>query len=292
MKTRVADTQLQNLSELGQAIDIDRQLTVFDGGEVGIVEDLDEKVTDDERQGARGSATGSWQGTEAGSRRAPGEAARFGGLDQQVVQLAGLEDLWASYPTVIKEGDHGLWIVVTSKPLGTDGPQVTFVLGYPYSPKVDPRAWAFWKVGDFPKFIGPRHTNFPDASICAYGPDDGAWSRTDGVVALVDLYSTWVVRQLYLQHFGRWPGKQHGATALYRRTEFRSDEWCGCGSGARYGECHEELDRALSDAEACAEHVKTMGSEYGPRKPPKSVMKFVRSGFTKIPSFRDAFENR
>lgn len=290
MKIRLADNLLKKLSELGQAIDIDRQFQVFDGGIVGIVNDQSEEDSEDERQGTRRSAAGSRQGA-AGPRRSAGEArARIGLLDQQVVQLAGLEDLWRAYPTDLIEGDHGLWIIVKSNPLGDGGPQVTFVLGYPYSSEIEPRAWAFWRLGEFPKFVGPRHTNFPDASICAFGPGD--WERSDGVISLVDYYSTWLIRQLYLHHFGSWPGKQHGASALYRRTEFSADEWCGCGSGKRYGECHQEADCLLPDEEARDEHRGIFGSDYCARKPPRSIMKFARSGFKKLPSFKHAYEGR
>lgn len=290
MEIRLADTLLKRLSELGQAIDIDRQFQVFDGGVVGIVKDQSEKESEDERQGPGGSATGSRK-RPAGPRRTTGEArARVGLLDSKVVQLAGLEDLWRAYPTDFIEGDHGLWIIVKSNPLGHEGPQVTFVIGYPYSNAIEPRAWAFWKLGDFPKFVGPRHTNFPDASICAFGPGD--WRRADGVVALADFYSTWVIRQLYLQKFGRWPGRQHGASALYRRTEFSADEWCGCGSGKRYKECHQEADNSLSEEAAREEHRRVVGSDYCVRRPPLSLMKFARSAFKKVPSFRDAFEGR
>lgn len=290
MKIRLADHLLKELSELGQAIDIDRQFQVFDDGKVGIVDNRNEKESEDERQGTRGSATGSRQGT-AGSRRSTGEArARLGLLDPEVVRLARLEDLWRTYPTDFISGDHGLWIIVKSSPLGSEGPQVTIVLGYPYLAEIEPKAWAFWKLGEFPKFVGPRHTNFPDASICAFGPGD--WDRTDGVVALVDFYSTWLIRQLYFQEVGSWPGRQHGASPLYRRREFSSEEWCGCGSGKRYGECHQAADAILSDEAAAAEHRKVMGSDYGPRKPPKSIMQFARSGFKRVPAFRDAFEGR
>lgn len=292
MKIRLADNLLQKLSELGQAIDIDRQTQVFDGGEVGIVENLNKKDEANEPERSRGSATGSWQGPEAGPRRAPGEAPRVGIVDQQVPRLAGLAELYKAYPTIIKEGDFGLWIIVTSKPLGGDGPQVTFVIAYPYSDKGLPKAWAFWKLGDFPKFIGPRHTNFPDASICAYGPQDGAWERADGLVALVDLYSTWALRHLYFQYFDRWPGRQYGASALYRRIEFSGEEWCGCGGSLKYAACHKATDALVDEEVARDEHRQTMGSDYGPRRPPKSVMNFARSCWRKIPSFRDAYEGR
>jgi hypothetical protein len=290
MKIRLADHLLKELSELGQAIDIDRQFLVFDDGRVGIVNDQTEKESENERQGTRGSATGPRQGA-TGSRRSAGEAwSRLGHLDPQMVQLARLEELWRAYPTDFIPGDHGLWIIVKSSPLGNDGPQVTLVLGYPYSAEIEPRAWAFWKLGEFPKFVGPRHTNFPDASICAFGPGD--WDRAQGVVALVDFYSTWLIRQLYFHIFGRWPGRQHGASPLYRRIEFTAEEWCGCQSGKRYGECHQAADALLSVEAAAAEHRKVMGSDYGPRKPPKPIMQFARSGFKRVPAFRDAFEGR
>lgn len=295
MNFRLTEAQLAHLRTVGEALDNNVFPHVFQDGFVALAAPEDApsmEQADAERQRPRGSATGSWTGTEARSRRASSEAAPVRGGNEQAVQVSVLEELHVAYPAQFIEGDHGLWIVVTSYPLGTGGPQVTFVVGYPYSEKLAPRAWAYWKLGDFPKFIGPRHTNFPDASICAFVPDDATWSRTDGLVALIDLYSTWVIRHLYLCHFGRWPGQQHGPTALYRRTEFSSDEWCGCGSGKRYGECHEAADRLVLDEKARAEHRHVMGSDYRGRKPPKSISKFVRSAFKNVPSFKDAYEGR
>ena len=295
MKFRLTKAQLAHLRTVGEALDNDVFPHVFRDGFVALAapEDAPSKEQADvERERARGSAAGSWSRAEAGSRRTPGETAPVRSGTEQTVRVPVLEELYASYPTQFIEGDHGLWIIVTSYPLGRDGPQVTFVLAYPASDKVPPRAWAFWKLGDFPKFVGPRHTNFPDASICAFGPDDGTWARADRLVALVDLYSTWVFRHLYLQQFGRWPGQQYGLTALYRRSEFSPVEWCGCGSGKRYGKCHQAADNLLADEEAREEHRRILGSDYCARKPPRSVMKFVRSGFKKAPTFKDAYEAR
>jgi len=295
MNCRLTEAQLAHLRIVGEALDNDVFPHVFRDGFVALAgsENAPSMEQEDvERQGARGSATGSRSRTEARSRRTSGETAPVRRGTEQAVRVSVLEELHLAYPTQFIEGDHGLWIIVTSCPLGRGGPQVTFVVGYPYSEKLPPRAWAYWKLGDFPKFIGPRHTNFPDGSICAFVPDDATWSRADGLVTLIDLYSTWVVRQLYLEHVGRWPGQQHGPTALYRRTEFASDEWCGCGSGRRYGECHELADRLLPEEEARLEHRRIMGSDYCDRKPPKSVSKFVRSAFKRVPSFRDAFNGR
>jgi hypothetical protein len=295
MNCRLTEAQLAHLRTVGEALDNGLFPHVFRDGFVAFAapEDAPSMEQEDvERQRTRGPATRSRTRTEAGPRRTSGETAPIGRGTEQAVLVPILEGLYTSYPTQFIEGDHGLWAVVTSCPLGHDGPQVTLVLAYPHSGEVPPRAWAFWKLGDFPKFIGPRHTNFPDASICAFVPDDATWNRSDGLVALVDLYSTWVFRHLYLQHFGRWPGPQHGATALYRRTEFSSDEWCGCESGKRYGECHLTADALLSDEAARAEHRTVMGSDYVTRKPPRSIMQFARSRFKRVPSFRDVFEGR
>lgn len=295
MNFRLTEAQLAHVRIVGEAIDNDVYPSVFQNGLVDLVAPEggpSKEQANGERQRARGSAAGSRSRTEAGSRRASGQTASVRGGDQQAARVPVLEELHLAYPTQFIEGDHGLWIVVTSSPLGVGGPQITFVVAYPYADKVVPKAWAYWKLGEFPKFIGPRHTNFPDASICAFVPNDATWRRADGLVALIDLYSTWVIRHLFLRYFGRWPGQQFGPSALYRRTEFSSDEWCGCDSRARYGECHEAADQSLPDDEARAEHRRVMGSDYCTRKPPKSVTKFVRSAFKNVPNFRDAYEGR
>jgi hypothetical protein len=292
MKIRLADHLMKKLSQLGTAIDIDRQFQVFEGGVVGIINAEPEKDKESEQEGTRGSATGSWQGP-SGPRGTPGEAATRLGLQeqqQQVVQLAGLAELVEAYPsTKIIEVEGGLWIIAKSSPLGSDGPQATIVLAYPRSGAIEPRAWAFWKISDVTTAIGPRHTNFPDGSICAFGAGD--WDRAEGVTALVDFYSTWLVRQLYLEHFGVWPGRQHGHSALYRRTEFKGGEWCGCNSGKRYKDCHFDPDHALSDENARAEHREKFGSDYGDRKPPRSLLRFVRSRFSKVPGLPQVYAN-
>ena len=179
----------------------------------------------------------------------------------------------------------GLWVVAPSNPLGADGPRFTLAVFLPVNPDVTPTncAWAFSKLGQFPKFIGPRHTNFPNHDICAQGTDDAAWVPSEGVRPLLNLHSTWLLRHCYLAEFGRWPGRQWGATALYRRTEFHPDEWCGCGVTARYRNCHMEADLCLSEENARAEHLRIMGMEYVLRWPPRAVKVFARSAWQKVP---------
>lgn len=292
MKISLAAQQLEKLAMLGQAIDVGHLTEVFDGGRVEVLELNGKEVNDNEqRQRTGGPATGTRQGSQ-GAWRASGESGTVGIGSEEVVQLAELDSLRQAYPSQIIQGDYGLWVIVKAKPLGDDGPQVTFVIALPHDRRIDVKSWGFWKLGEFPKPIGPRHTNFPDQSICAFVPDDQTWTRDMGILALVDLYSTWVIRQLFFQNFGRWPGDQIGASALYRRLEFSNDEWCGCGSGEKYGECHAKSDRSMTDAEAEAEHLSVFKLPYVRRKVPISIQRFVRSGFAKIPTFQLAYQGR
>lgn len=115
------------------------------------------------------------------------------------------------------------------------------------------RSWAFW--GDpiwLPVWIGPRHTNFGDGSICAFEPEDGTWNFGDSLIELVDLYSVWALRHLHLRHTGRWPGPQSVHRPYERILEIRPDEQCGCAtSRGTYERCclHSDLGRdRIADA--------------------------------------------
>ena len=138
------------------------------------------------------------------------------------------------------------------------------------------RSWAFW--GDpiaLPSWIGPRHTNFTDGSICAFEPTDGTWLFGDSLVDLLDLYSVWAVRQLHLRVFGTWPGPQAVPHAYERILEFNDNELCGCGSrGKLYKECCQGKDRNLNQL---AEGVRFTLWSKGIRRPPSAVVEFART---------------
>lgn len=124
-----------------------------------------------------------------------------------------------------------------------------------------------------PVWIGPRHTNFPDGSICAFDPADSTWVLGDPLVELLDIYTIWAVRHLYLQTFGRWPGRQSVAHAAERVLEFRPDEYCGCAEGHRlYRECCMTKDLARNRIEDSLTFFWRTG---GFRNPPDAVKKFV-----------------
>jgi hypothetical protein len=138
------------------------------------------------------------------------------------------------------------------------------------------RSWAFW--GDplaYPEWIGPRHTNFPDGSICAFEPTDATWQFGGSLVKLVDLYTLWAMRHLYLREFGRWPGYQAVHFAGERILELRADEHCGCVNSEKlYGECCMPSDMAI---DRISESLRFFRDTGGLRAPPDPVVTFVRS---------------
>ncbi len=286
MTLRLAPHVRSKLIEVGDALDIDEQLAVGDGGEVFVNPHV-ESEEHAEREcegpsGGQGSQRGPGQCVRARQEAGPGASARLRGSSLAEHYLLGESEVRERYDANLMVSGNGLWVVARSRPLGADGPQFHLVVAFPFSIGVQPKGWAFSKLGPFPKAVGPRHTNFPDHSICAQGPDDGAWYPPDGIRPLLNLYSTWLLRQLYLAEFGRWPGRQWGPSALYRRTEFHSEEWCGCGRTARYGECCRRADLEVGDEEARREHIRVTGGDYRPRRVPKEIMNFARSDWKKM----------
>jgi hypothetical protein len=104
-------------------------------------------------------------------------------------------------------------------------------------------SWAWWDVG---LWIGPRHTNVPDGSICAFERSDGTWRPEMGLTLWLDLHATWIVRHLHLRYVGRWPGSQVLHTAAERLRDHRPGEFCGCRSGRLYAACCSAADLAMS----------------------------------------------
>jgi hypothetical protein len=140
------------------------------------------------------------------------------------------------------------------------------------------RTWAFWTgLITTAAWIGPRHTNFPDGSVCAFEPADGTWAFGDSLVDLMDLYTVWVLRHLHLQTVGRWPGYQSVRLPYERILELRPDEFCGCEqSHLLYGGCCRNTDLAR-DRMADAMNF-FFFSQGRLREPPASVLRFVHEG--------------
>ncbi|MGY2492012.1 hypothetical protein [Cupriavidus sp. CP313] len=171
--------------------------------------------------------------------------------------------------------DDCMWLIVESSLLPGLSQQAIFVVGIRLADALV-RGWGFWGTGAIGyEWIGPRHTNFPDGSICAFEPADGTWTVWDPLVELLDLYTLWAVRHLHLRAFGRWPGHQAVRHPYERILEMRADEYCGCGTSQLYGKCCRDADLARNQIQEAL--LFTRGMRGGLRKPPMSLMTFLRN---------------
>jgi hypothetical protein len=288
---------LNNLERLGRAIDIGRPLFVYDGGRVGFNDVDDAKENDNaKQQWSRGPSTRSRQGRRARSWAERGRPTGSGNALRsdraQELYGADAQSLIKHYNAQIHEVESGIWAAVESRPLGSCGPKCHFLIAFPFDQRIMPRAWSFGKVGKGARALGLRHTNFPDASICAFTRDERAWHYGDGAVALVDIFSLWALRQLYFKMFGWWPGPQFGQGAFYRRAELRPEEFCGCASGKRYRECHFASDILTSDESSRAEFYTLFNCRYEERAVPKPILQSARLDWKSWPDMRKAYSYR
>jgi len=291
----VSPQLLPALQRVGSALDRGRSIRVLKGGKVVAEEPYvvdDERKPHNETHGTQGSAAGSRQrpaGWEGTARRPwpAGTLLQTGSGDYRIAFEESLPDLRLNYPgTRVWDDEIGLWTVVPSFPLGFDGPQAFLVAGLPYQATPKRRCWGYWKARR-PRWIGPRHTNFPEASICAFSEDVGAWRPDQGLSELFDVYSVWLVCQLHLQAFKRWPGPQHSINSYYRLHEFREGELCSCDSGRTYFECHRPQDLLEDPTRAEQEFRAFAGIGLADRRVPKGVTRFVESNFAEAPSLMD-----
>jgi hypothetical protein len=207
--------------------------------------------------------------------------------DGQVKSLAEAYPTLRTYPD-----DDGMWLLARSSIISGLAREATFLVALPYRLGAGPRAWGFWTDDGRDWWIGPRHTNFQDGSICAFSPDDGAWSEGGDLRTLLDLYSVWTLRHLYLEVFGRWPGKQYAllgadprVQAYYRQIDCKDDELCGCGSETRrYAECCKPSDLQRDVTQLMPLFLRHVPGGFTSRRPPPSVEGFIedRSALPKI----------
>lgn len=196
---------------------------------------------------------------------------------------AGLPSRYMQELTLVEEAypgaqcwqvSDGMWLRAESALLPGLSWKAVFLVGLRLAQQPSVRSWGFWG-GSTTGFdwIGPRHTNFPDGSICAFEPNDGTWVLGDSIVELLDLYTLWAVRHLSLLVFERWPGHQSVHDPYERTLELRGDEYCGCANANKlYKDCCQNNDRSKrSLSSALAFTWKTGG---GLRKPPGSVSRF------------------
>ena len=171
-----------------------------------------------------------------------------------------------------------MWLLARSAVVHGLDREAVFVVALPYDPLAGVRAWGFWDRHclAFAQWIGPRHTNFPDGSICAFDMRDGTWRHGDSVVPLLDLYSVWAARQLHLDFFGRWPGSQVARWPYERLLETHADELCSCGSlDKTYAQCCRPKDQQRNFIADALRYIRDTAG--GKRQPPDAVIKFLRT---------------
>lgn len=276
------------LREIGSQLDLDIYPVVKNGGVVAPGEPtknkpfLGEKEKTNEEQRQRRSETGPRTGTTRRQRQAerggaPSPASSIICPDLQVTYKGELSSVQEAYPnTRVWHQPEGLWLLSESALLPGLQQKVLFLIGIPFVRTRVVRCWGFW-VGvplKYPAWIGPRHTNFPDGSVCAFDPSDKAWRIGDPIVRLLDLYTLWAFRHLHLQILDHWPGKQVATIPYERITELRENEFCGCGgSNKLYRDCCREKDLTRN---LFAEYNYFMLRTGGIRRPPDSVVNFIR----------------
>jgi hypothetical protein len=292
------------LQEVGTALDENRPLRVKTDGLVVVDRESPTANTTlengDERQRETRPTARSWErparreGAARRSRQA-GATTRVGGDVLRADYEGQMSRLAVAYPTVrALPDDDGIWLVARSKIISGFLREATFVVALPDRIGPAPRTWAFWDAGAETGWIGPRHTNFQDGSICAFDPTEGAWSEGGDLRTLLDLYSVWSLRHLYLETFGRWPGKQYtivGADprlqAYYRQIECKDDELCACGSETwRYAACCKSSDQQQSSVEQMTLFLREIPGGFASRRPPPAVVSFAE-GRAAIPKIVD-----
>lgn len=251
------------LAAIGNALDADLGCDVYDNGFVRPragsgpdpfrgheeVRKNAERHAEPSRQHAEAptaSRSAGATGWAAWSTAAPARAAAPGSRTpvlSAVAQGPTIEEVLRAYPSFrARSTSAGLWLTGEVQPVQDLPARAVLRVLVPQIDQGSVRAWAWWSDGIW---IGPRHTNYPDGSICSYERSDGTWSWDKGLLLLIDLHMVWIARHLHLAEYARWPGRQVLHTPFERLTEHQPGEYCGCGSDELYDACCRPADVGL-----------------------------------------------
>ncbi|MDQ2077113.1 hypothetical protein [Marinimicrobium sp. ABcell2] len=284
----MVNSYLRNsLREIGEQLDRNQFPIVYNSGivkpgDAAVVSLTPGEDINNVRSRTRGPATGSWersagwqrqtgQSGEASRPRPASEAAPIVSSGLYERYEAELDAVRVAYPgTKVWKEAEGLWLLTESTILPGLGKKATFLTALPYSSLVNQRSWGFWTTAISLEWIGPRHTNYPDGSVCAFEPKDGTWIPGDSILQLIDLYSLWALRHEHLRVFGRWPGHQAVHFSYERITELKDDEFCGCGNPNEklYVDCCKQGDLENSSVKDALSIIR--------RQPPGKISNFMR----------------
>jgi len=240
------------------------------------------KETINERQRTRRPESRPWTGTAGRQRKTDRRGASSPTSSTISTNLKAqyeneLTAVREAYPGMqVWNQDDGLWLLTESSLLPCLQQKAVFFTGIPFTEMRSARGWGFWMriPKRYPSWIGPRHTNLPDGSICAFEPTDGTWEIGDSLIVLLDLYTVWALRHLHLQVFNRWPGRQVAHYVHERLTEIKPTELCGCGSDKLYCNCCQKADQK---AQRILEAIKFQEHGGYQRTPPDEVNTFIQN---------------
>ena len=232
------------------------------------------EVKEDERERKRRSKTRSRNGT-TGREGASNQTSSIICTDFQTQYESELNAVLEAYPkTQVWRQPDGLLLLTESALLASNQLPATFFIMIPYAKTEVVKGWGFWSSAIGIEWIGPRHTNFPDGSICAFERSDDTWTKSDPIIELIDLYSLWALRHIHLKTFGRWPGRQAIHSPFERILELGSDEYCGCNiSDKLYSECCQIKDLKRNRIADTINFIIKSNGCY--RKPPDMVNNFI-----------------
>lgn len=204
----------------------------------------------------------------------PTSPIRIPGLEERL--SAQIEAVGAAYPGVrVLHQEFGAWLVFTSQLLDGLSRKARFAVAVPFTTD-RVKAWGFWEGALQPlHWIGPRHTNFPEGSVCAFNIFDPSPPGDHDLVGLFDIYTLWAARHLHQEVFGSWPGRHVGHFATERIFEFKSKELCGCGSeDLLYQDCCARGDSGLLSPKVLVDFILSFES----RRVPAEVEAFMSGG--------------
>jgi hypothetical protein len=263
--------QLAHIGEVGAALFEGRKLQASENGLISVRPTSDatsEKGNTHESGQEAGSATGSWERRQGSRRRrSPDPNTPERTRKQLSLRLGHLRKHYSDVRTW--DGDtNGRWLSISSFPIGQDGPRATFLIAVPTDPQVRISAWGFWRFHQETTWIGHRHTNYPDGTVCAFPIDRTYWREEDTLLPYVDLLSEWSFRHIYYALKGLWPGPQEGPCPYYRMRETRLGECCPrCKGLKRYEQCCRTLDEAEARPDDRENFIATMGCDVGQQRP-------------------------
>lgn len=269
------------LEEIGLSLDYDKYPSIHNGGYVRPREaPIDQNKQGKDTKHHELQTRNRKKPTQSRKARRSGASPRSTQVFSSSLQKNYAENLSAvleAYPdTRVWHREDGIWLLSESAILTGLDKSAMFLIAVPFTPEFPIRAWAWWTTKVSVQWIGPRHTNYPDGSICAFEPSDQTWNPGDSLVNLLDLYTLWALRHLHLEVFGRWPGRQVLHHAYERIQEAQDNELCGCNNPkGTYANCCKSSDLELNKVTLHDDFFKTR--PLTPRRPPAELFRFSRT---------------